>query len=725
MELTVDRLFATPALAGPAVLGLKISPDGSRVTCLRAQKGDINRLDLWEYDLRERRSRRLVDSTALDSSSAPLSEEERARRERQRTAALSGILEYEYAASARCLIFASGGDLYRYSFDAGDDARLQQLTHAGGSKTDAKISPDGTLLAFVRDQNLVLLDLLTFRERPLTQDGGGPIKNGMAEYLAQEEMDRNSGYWWSPDGANIAFARIDETPVSLKQRFEISADEITTVAQRYPAAGEPNAIVQIGAIDVRSGTIRWMDLGPSADIYIARVDWLPDGKTLAIQRQSRDQRLLELLFADIETGKNRTIISETSDSWIDLHDELSFLKSSNRFVWASSRDGHRHLYLYECDGRLVGRLTQGEWMVEDFRERAIKCIDEKNGLIYFTATKDHPAERHLYAASLDTRTPDATRRITAPAGIHSVTMSSDASFYVDNYSSPAEPPQTLIRSVDGTSSHDLSGNRLDQRHPYFPFLAMESRPEFGTLTAADGAVLHYRLYRPHRIDPSRRHPAIIDVYGGPGVQRVLKNWSGGSFTQILTRAGYFVLQLDGRGGAGRGDAFKSPIRGQLGHAEMEDQLLGAEWLAQLRDVDPGRLGVWGWSYGGYMTLMLMFKAPGRFRAGVAGAPVTDWSLYDTHYTERFLGTPRDNPKGYEASSVLSCANGLQGKLLVMHGMADDNVLFTHSTKLFRRLQTLGKPFEMMTYPGGKHGLTRTKDGAHAFMTIKRFFDRNL
>jgi dipeptidyl-peptidase 4 len=725
VELTVERLFAAPALSGPAVLGLKISPDGTRVTYLRAQTGDINRLDLWEYDLHEHRSRRLVDSTALDAASKAQSAEESARRERQRTAALSGILEYEYAASGRCLIFGSGGDLYRYSFDRGDDRPLQQLTYAGGSKTDAKISPDGNQLAFVRDQNLVLLDLPTFRERPLTEDGGGPIKNGMAEFVAQEEMDRSTGYWWSPDGARIAFARIDETPVSLKQRFEISADEITTVAQRYPAAGEPNAIVKIGVIDVRTGALRWMDLGPPADVYVARVDWLPDARTLAIQRQSRDQRLLELKFADIETGASRTVISEISDSWIDLHDELSFLKQSNRLIWASSRDGYRHLYLYQSDGTLIRRLTQGDWMVEDFRARAVKCIDEKNGLIYFAATKDHPAERHLYVASLDTRTPEAPRRITKQSGIHSITMSSDARFYVDHFSGPAQPPQTGIHSIDGDACDYLYENRLDETHPYFSFLDAESPPEFGVLTASDGAALHYRLYRPQRIDPSRRYPAIIDVYGGPGVQRVLKNWSGGTFTQILTRAGYFVLQLDGRGSAGRGEAFKSPIRGQLGRAEVEDQLRCAEWLAQLPEIDRSRLGVWGWSYGGYLTLMLMFKAPQRFRAGVAGAPVTDWTLYDTHYTERFLGTPHDNPQGYEASSVLPCANGLQGRLLVMHGMADDNVLFTHSTKLFRKLQRLGKPFEMMTYPGGKHGLTRTADGPHAYMTIKRFFDLNL
>jgi dipeptidyl-peptidase-4 len=266
---------------------------------------------------------------------------------------------------------------------------------------------------------------------------------------------------------------------------------------------------------------------------------------------------------------------------------------------------------------------------------------------------------------------------------------------------------------------------LDAHHPDAPYLDDNSIGEFGTLTAADGQTLYYRLFKPAHFDPAKRYPAIVDVYGGPGVQRVLDTWTGSSFTQILTRAGYVVFQLDNRGTAFRGTAFQAPIHDQLGEVEVADQVQGARWLASQPFVEPARIGVWGWSYGGYMTLMLMFKAPDLFRAGVSGAPVTDWSLYDTHYTERYLDRPQDNAAGYAASSVLPYAKDLEGKLLVMHGMADDNVLFLHSTKLFRRLQDLGKPFDVMVYPGAKHGLTRQHDGRHAYAMIKRFFDENL
>jgi dipeptidyl-peptidase-4 len=309
--------------------------------------------------------------------------------------------------------------------------------------------------------------------------------------------------------------------------------------------------------------------------------------------------------------------------------------------------------------------------------------------------------------------------------VHGITMSPDLSFYVDSFTNRNQPPQVGLHAADGTLSAYLLENRLDAQHPDAPYLAENSIPEIGTLTAADGQTLYYRLYKPLHFDAARRYPAVVDVYGGPGVQRVLDNWTGSSFAQILTRAGYVVFQLDNRGTAFRGTAFQAPIYGRLGEIEVADQVQGAKWLAAQGYVDPERIGVWGWSYGGYMALMLMFKAPNVFRAGIAGAPVTDWSLYDTHYTERYLRRPQDNSAGYAASAVLPYAKDLRGRLLVIHGMADDNVSFTHSTKLFRTLQDLGKPFDIMVYPGAKHGLIRQHDGRHAYATIKRFLDENL
>ncbi len=724
-ELTIDRLFDAPALAGPTISGVKIWRDGSRVTFLQGKEEDKDRLDLWEYDIASGSSRRLVDSRLIVDYSRKLSDEELARRERQRTAAMSGILEYAIAPSGQAVLFPIDGKLFQFDLSSAPNDAVSTVTPSAGFATDAGYSPRGGFISYVRDQNLYAYDIAHAVEKPITSDGGGAIKNGMAEFVAQEEMGRSTGYWWAPDDRHIAFARVDESPVTVTQRFEIAADNVSTTAQRYPAAGGPNVLVRLGVANLESGKTQWIDLGADGDFYLARVNWLPDGKTLAIQRESRDQRRLDLLFADIETGQSRIILSETSDTWIELNDELSFLRKSKQFVWASSRDGFEHLYLYDYSGRLLRRLTAGAWNVDDFRTRAIKAVDEAHRLIYFTGTETSPVQRQLYAVSLDTSDPSKVRRISREDGLHGITMSADARFFVDQFTSSSQPQQASLRRADGSLIAFLLENRLDDTHPDAPYLRDNSTPEFGTLRAADGQSLCYRLFKPRGFDPALRYPVIIEVYGGPSVQRVLDNWTGSTFTQILTRAGYVVFQLDNRGSGFRGTAFQAPIYGRLGQIEVADQTQGARWLAAQSFVDPARIGVWGWSYGGYMSLMLMFKAPELFRAGVAGAPVTDWTLYDTHYTERYLGRPQDNRDAYEASSVFPYADKLAGKLLIMHGMADDNVLFLNSTKLFRRLQDLGKPFDVMVYPGAKHGLTRQHDGRHAYATILRFFNEAL
>ena len=724
-ELTIDRLFDAPPLSGPTIVGLKISPDGSRVTYLRGKESDKDRLDLWEYHIEDKVARVLVESSSLEPEHATLSAEETSRRERQRTAALSGILEYSYSPSGDALLFPVSGELYYYCLATLHSPSSVVAIKTAGFATDSSFAPTGDKLAYVRDQNLFTYDIGSGRESAVTHDGAGPIKNGMAEFVAQEEMDRSTGYWWAPDGKHIAFVRVDESPIKLTDRFEISADNVSVFPQRYPVAGAANVIVKLGVCDLNTHAIIWIDLGSDPDIYLARVDWLPDGNTLAIQRESRDQRRLDLLFADIATGQSRQVLTETSSTWIDLHQELSFLKHSREFVWASSRDGYQHLYLYNYDGHLIRRLTAGKWVVDNFRARATMGIDEKNRLIYFTASEHTPTERHLYRTSLDTSDPHQVHRISQDAGVHGITMSPDSRFYVDNASSIEHPAQVTLHAVDGGLIATLLANQLDANHPDAPFLADNSVPEFGTLRSIDHQTLHYRIFKPLHFDPTKHYPAIVDVYGGPGAQRVLNSWTGASFIQILTRAGYVVFQLDNRGSASRGTAFQSPIHDRLSDAEVADQVLGARWLGSQPYIDPQRMAVWGWSYGGYLTLMLMFKAPEIFRAGIAGAPVTDWSLYDTHYTERYLDRPDNNPEGYASSSVLPFAKDLKGRLLVMHGMADDNVLFLNSTKLFRKLQDLGKPFDVMVYPGGKHGLLRQHDGRHAYGTIKRFFDEAL
>jgi len=735
-KLTIQRIFAAPDLSGASLRGAQFSPDGRLVTYLRGKDTDKDRLDLWAYDIAARRHRLLVDSASLVREERALSPEEEQRRERQRISSLSGIVDYHFSPDSRRLLVPLGGDLYLYDLRAEPDAAVRRLTDTESYETDARFSPRGRYASFVRDQNLHVIDIASGEEHAVTRDGGGLVSFGMAEFIAQEEMSRDTGYWWSPDEARIAYARVDESPVAEIERFEIYADSVKVVKQRYPAAGARNADVQLFVSALASSrgatpaAVR-VDLGTDPDFYLARVDWFPAGDALAVQRQSRDQQALSLLRADAASGRTRELVTERSDTWVELHDELRFLPQMRQFIWASRRTGYNHLYLYDFDGRLVRPLTSGEWMVVgEGSEPALRGIDVQRGVVYFTANLDTPLERHLYAVPL-TRTA-APRRVTRDPGWHAVRMSDDARVFLDTFSTPERPPSATLRSASGDELAPLVANALDASHPYARYAGEHVQTEFGTLRARDGQTLHYQIMKPRTLEPGRRYPVVVDVYGGPGAQRVRRAWGGyprsneGFFRQLLAQDGYVVFTLDNRGSGFRGVAFESPLYRRMGSVEIEDQVTGAQFLRSLPYVDPARIGVFGWSYGGYMALMCAMQAPDVFAAAVSGAPVSDWGLYDTHYTERFMGTPKANAAAYTAGSVLTHAPRLASPLLLIHGMADDNVLFTHSTALYKKLQDLGKPFDVMAYPGSKHGLLRhAGTGPHAYGIVKRFLDEKL
>ena len=547
---------------------------------------------------------------------------------------------------------------------------------------------------------------------------------GVAEFIAQEEMDRDTGYWWSPDERRIALARVDESPVAEVERFEIQATGASIVRQRYPTTGTANARVDLLVAELASDTLLRLDLGANHDIYLPRLDWFPDSRSVAIQRQSRDQKTLELLRFNATTGRSRVLLTERSEHWVPLHRELTFLQKTQQFIWASSRDGFQHLYLYGNDGKLIRPLTQGEFMVVGAStDPAVRAVDERARRVYFTASLPSPVERQLFWVSLDA--PGEPQRVTASAGTHGIAMSMDGKVFVDTFSNANTPPRVTLRRANGAVLTVLVANEFDATHPYGGFADEHVMPEFGTLAAADGQTLQYRLLKPRVLEAGKRYPVLVDVYGGPGVQRVSNAW-GNLFHQYLVQHGYVVFTLDNRGSGLRGVKFETALGMRMGGIEVQDQVKGVEFLRSLPFVDAQRIGIFGWSYGGYMTLMCLMQAPDAFAAGVAGAPVTDFALYDTHYTERYLSTPQVNAAGYAASNVLSYADKLSRPLLLVHGMADDNVLFANSTALMKKLQDLQKPFDLMTYPGGKHGLIRQNvSGWHAHANIVRFFDREL
>jgi dipeptidyl-peptidase-4 len=712
-NLSIKRIFQSPALQGSAPNSLKVSPDGKRVTFLQGKESDYERYDLWEYNIATGKTQTLFDSDELHSGPEVLSDEEKARRERMRLSG-SGIVSYHWSQDGKALLFPLAGDAYYFRLG---DKKAQKILNTEEFETDIKLSPKGNYISYIRAQNLYIKHLKTGKETALSTDGKGHIKNGMAEFVAQEEMGRMTGYWWAPDESQIAYIQVDESPVEEITRSEIYADSIKMITQRYPSAGTNNVKVKLAVTKLSGNNKLWVDLGEEQDIYLPRVKWMSDSQTLSYQLQTRNQQHLSLMAFNTRTKEQKTLLSESSDTWLNLHEDLHFLSDKKHFIWASERDGYKHLYLYKNDGTLLRQLTKGNWVVD-----SVQAIDEKNQLVYFTGRADTPTEAHLYKVEISG---GATERITKRSGTHRISFSEDASVYIDKFSTTNTPWQVSLHKSSGQQLTWLSENAITAEHPLAPYQEQWVQPKLDTFISDDGTELHYRLYTPSKVEG--KHPVIVFVYGGPHAQMVTNSWQGnrGLLMQYWVNKGYVVFTVDNRGSNYRGKAFEDPLYKKMGDIEVQDQIAGVKFLRNLPYVDSNRIGVYGHSYGGYMALMSMFKAGEYFQAGVSGAPVTDWALYDTHYTERYMGNPKTDGAAYTAASVFPYAKDLKGDLLIYHGMADDNVLFTHSTKLYKHLQDLAIPFESMDYPGKKHSIRGKNTGIHLYNTITNFFDRNL
>jgi dipeptidyl-peptidase-4 len=714
-KLTLERLNAEPALSGPGVRNLRVSPDGARVTFLRGRPDNQFQLDLWEYNMKDKSTKRLIDSKAL-APTETLSAEEKARRERTRSASLSGIINYSWSPDGRQLLIPISGDLYLVDAARPDAARKV----ASGNVADPKISPKGRYVSFVRKQNLWVIDLASGAEKQLTTDGAGTIFNAEAEFVAQEEMGQTTGYYWAPDDSAIAYKRFDEAPVPVVRRFEIYADRTDVVEQRYPAAGDPNVLVDLMIVSPTTGAQRKVDLGANRDIYLVRADWSADSRELLYQVQTRDQKRLDLIAVDAATLAQRTVLTETSNTWTTIHDDLKFLSGRKAFIWASERSGRNHLYLYDMSGKLLHPISSGEWGIDN-----VLAVDEKAGKVYVASNRDAVIDKQVYVLTLDGKHADKPQRITRGDGWHDARFSKNGEIFVDTFSDPSTPPQTSIRRPDGTMIEWVEKNELNDSHPYAKYRDSQLKTEYGTMKAVDGQTLYYSIIKPAGADSGKRFPVYVSTYGGPHSQYVARRW-GNDFDQYMAQQGYVVFRLDNRGSFRRERAFTDIIYNNLGKAEVTDQLTGIDWLQKQSFVDPKRIGVYGWSYGGFMALRLLAAGSDKIAAGVAGAPVTDWSLYDTHYTEQFVGgTPKGAPEAYKNSGVFAHLDGLKSPLLLIHGMADDNVLFTNSTRLIDALVNKGVRFDLMTYPGAKHGIASRAAKRHVNATIDAFFRRHL
>ncbi|WP_322797357.1 S9 family peptidase [Tepidiforma sp.] len=671
--------FPRPGTTIPG--GLGFTPDSRALTFLFSAEGTLVR-SLWRLDLATGERTVLAGPPPASTSEAVLSREEELRRERARLREL-GVTAYQFARSAaiETLLIPAGGRLWLRIGD-GD---LEPIPGTEGA-LDPQLDPAGTRVAFVRDGDLYVCDLASGDLRRLTFDAADGLTSGVAEFIAQEELDRDRGFWWSPDGARIAFIRADSRHIPEYPIVHQGVSAIDVERHRYPFAGQPNAILQLGVIELDSEACTWMDLGRDPDQYIARVGWRPDG-VLTAQLLSRDQQTLRLVAFE-PGGAARTLIEERQAPWINLAGDTHFL-NDGRIVWSSERTGYCHLELRSPEGDLIRELTSGDWMVTGL----LGC-DEARGLVYFAGTRESPLERHLYRVPLEG---GPIERLTAEPGWHSGVLSPDGGWLADSWSSRRHAPRVAVRSLG-----DDVVISVHQAEVTPAGLGLQV-PEFFETAAADGTTVYGALYRPAPGFDGPR-PLIVSVYGGPHVQRVVDDWTltVDLRAQYLAQQGCWVLKLDNRGSAGRGLAFEAHIARRLGTVEVEDQLAAVRYAAALPGVDASRVGIYGWSYGGYMTIMAMLRAPEVFRVGVAGAPVTDWDGYDTAYTERYMGTPADNPEGYRESSALTHARRLAGRLLLVHGMTDENVHFRHTARFIVALTEAGKDYDLLVFPEERH-----------------------
>ena len=713
--LTPERVFANPSLSGPVARGVSLSPDGELVAFLRSREDDVDVLDLWAAPVSGGEPFKLIDARALVPEAGQLSEAEIARRERMRISQ-RGVVEYSWDEQGRYILAPLEGDIFLADRQGG---AVRRLTETAADEIDAKVSPKGSYVSFVRDQNLFVIDLATGQETAITDDGKDLITWATAEFIAQEELDRDTGYWWSPNERYIAIQRTDESPVDVIPRLDITGGGASVIEQRYPRAGRPNAVVELYIRDIQSGDRVKVDLGANTDIYLGRVNWAADGQTAYVQRLSRDQKRLDLLAVEPATGRSRVIASQTSRAWVNVTHDFRALRDGN-FIWSSEESGWRHLYLYNREGRRLRPITRGDYAV-----KSLNGVNQDTGEVFFTASmrdgREYPIEQQLFRASLR-RTGDATA-VTPQGGWWSASVNGTGTAYVGNYSDLDTPPQSALYSMDGTRVRWIEENRLEAGHPFWPYASRKRTPQYGTLQS-HGETLVWQMVTPPDFDPSKTYPVVMQVYGGPSGGGVRRGWQPAS-TQLLTEAGYIVFRLDNRGEGDRSAAFKQALYLKMGQPEIEDQVVGANYLRSLPYVDANRIAMMGWSYGGFMSLMALTEPKMGLASAIAGAPPTEWGLYDTGYTERYMSTPERNVDGYAASDVNTRLDNLTGRLLLMHGMADDNVIFENTTRVLNALQERSIPFETMLYPGQRHGIRGNDRQLHQWRTYLDFLDRTI
>ncbi|MCH2450417.1 MAG: S9 family peptidase [Gracilimonas sp.] len=601
-----------------------------------------------------------------------------------------------------------------YDMNSGE---LSKLTDSDEKQQYAELSPQGDRVAFVRDNNLFWVDLQTGTETQITENGEfNKIINGAADWVYEEEFGFAKAWFWSPDGDRIAFYRFDEERVNEFFMTEWGGLYPEAVKFKYPKAGEENSIVSIHVYHVDSGETISMDIGEETDQYIPRINWTNDNDLLAIRRMNRLQNKQDLLFADAETGSSSVILSEESETWIDVHDDLYFLENGEQFITTSDKDGYNHIYLYDMQGQELQQVTEGEWDVTNFIGH-----NERNYLLFYVSAEESPLERHLYSVRVDGK---RKQKLTEGEGWHTINMSRDFKYYIDSWSDYNKPAEVSLHRQKGNEVRTLEANaELAQKLNEYEFV----QKEFMTLNVT-GAELNAYMMKPVDFDSTQKYPMLMYVYGGPGSQTVTRNFESGQrpmWHQYLVSEGYIVVSVDNRGTGARGRDFKKQTYKKLGQLETADQVEAAKTLAQLPYIDEGRIGIWGWSYGGYMSSLVLAEGSDVFSAAIAVAPVTDWKYYDTIYTERFMQTPQLNPEGYNEGAPITKAGQIEGSYLLVHGTGDDNVHYQNTIEMIDALVAADVQFETMIYPNKAHSIYGGNARRHLYRLMTEFILENL
>jgi len=671
-KLTIEAIFGGE-LSTPAPSQIRWTPEGNVSFFLSADDGR----DLWLFDTASFEKRVLVASDVLEDvapspSQATAEERERTRRTR------FGVPDYHWSPDGKSILFTSAGKVLLYDVST---AGLTRLAPSKVNVLDPKFSPDGANIAFVFHHDLWVVPVDGGEERQLTFGGSELILHGDLDWVYPEELGVRTGYHWSPDGRHIAFLELDETLVPTYPITNLVSRRATVDLQRYPKPGDPNPRVRVGVANVTSGKTSWID---RASEYIPRIDWR-DPETVAIQLLNRGQDELELIYVEPKTGRSRTVLNETDPHWINLSNDLTFLDGGRQFLWTSERTGFRHIYLHDgSDGSLVRELTEGDWQVF-----GLDGVDEAAGLVYFSANRDNPIGRDLYRVGLSG---SGLERLTDGDGTHQIRANASATAYLDRFTSMTKPGETTF--------HDTASGRTA---PFHAPRALDDfdlvTPERTLLDTPDGAKVGLLLMKPRELEPGRKYPLVAYIYGMPGFPTIRDSWGGSRFLfhQFLVQQGYVVAQIDDRSSAIWGKKFAVLADHNIGPLAVADHAVAIEYLTGLPYVDSENTGVWGWSGGGFTTTFHMTHTD-LFKIGVAGAPVTDWHLYDSIYTERYMGVPEDDPEAYERTSSIAGAESYAGRLLLIHGSQDDNVHPQNTFGLIDRLIKKRKQFDLMFYP---------------------------